>query len=159
MNAEVLETVRLQTGPDGRLWAAVDGADAVAVSVRRCFPWSEPSRYVSLRDEENEEVALVADPAALDRASRDALDAALVQAGFVLTVTRILEVDEEVEIRLWRVDTAQGPRSFQTPLDDWPREVPGGGFVVRDVAGDLYHVADPEALDRRSRELLWAYAE
>ena len=129
------------------------------VTVRRCFPWSEPAEYVSLRDGDDAEFALVGDPEGLDPDSRQALDSSLVQAGFVLQVTRILDVEEEIEIRKWRVETVHGPRSFQTPLDDWPREVPGGGFVVRDVSGDLYHVGNPESLDKRSRELLWAYAE
>jgi hypothetical protein len=48
---------------------------------------------------------------------------------------------------------------FQTRLDDWPRELPGGDILIRDVAGDLYHVPDPEALDQRSQELLWAFVD
>jgi hypothetical protein len=64
-----------------------------------------------------------------------------------------------VEIRSWKVETRQGPRSFQTRLDDWPMDVPGGGIVIRDVAGDLYHVAEPEKLDRRSRTWLWAFVD
>ncbi len=150
--------LRLWKAADGRLWASHGGRDE-PVTVRRCFPWSEPARYVSLRDGDEREFALITDPHVLDEPSRSALTESMVQAGFVLEVTRIVEVEEEVEIRRWKVETAQGTRSFQTPLDDWPREVPGGGFVVRDVAGDLYHVSDPGALDRRSRELLWAYAE
>ena len=81
------------------------------------------------------------------------------EAGFVLEVTKIDDVDEEVEIRTWSVQTRQGPRRFQTRLDDWPVEVPGGGIVVRDVAGDLYHVTDPEAMDERSRKWLWAFVD
>jgi hypothetical protein len=27
------------------------------------------------------------------------------------------------------------------------------------LAGDLYHLARPEALDRQSRELLWAFVD
>jgi hypothetical protein len=127
--------------------------------VRRCFPWSEPSRYVSLRDDEEEEFALVADLDHLDAASRQALEAALAEAGFVFVVTAIRDVDEEVEIRIWQVDTVQGARRFQTRLDDWPRELPGGGILIRDVAGDLYHVPEPQALDRRSRQLLWAFVD
>jgi hypothetical protein len=143
---------------DGRLWAERRG-DARPVSVRRCFPWSEPARYVSLRDDEEEEFALVADLADLDTASRAALEAALAEAGFVFVVTAIREVEEEVEIRAWRVETTQGARRFQTRLDDWPRELPGGGILIRDVAGDLYHVPDPRSLDRRSRQLLWAFVD
>ncbi len=129
------------------------------VVVRPCFPWSESRRYISLRDDANEEVALVRDPAELDADSREALEQALAEAGFLLEVIRVLDVEEEVEIRHWKVLTRQGPRTFQTRLDDWPRSLPGGGFLIRDVAGDLYHIAAPSELDQASRELLWAFVD
>jgi hypothetical protein len=150
--------VELERRANGRLWATRNG-EGRAVTVRRCFPWSEPARYVSLRDDDEEEFALVADLTDLDPASRAALEAELAEAGFVFVVTAILNVEEEVEIRAWRVDTAQGPRRFQTRLDDWPRELPGGGILIRDVAGDLYHVPDPRGLDRTSRQWLWAFVD
>ena len=143
---------------DGRLWAVKDGVEQ-AVVVRRCFPWSEPARFVSLRDDDEEEFALVTNPEELDAASRWALEAALVDAGFVFHVTRVLEIEEEVELRHWRVETEQGARSFQTRLDDWPRVLPPAGLLVRDVAGDLYHLADPGGMDRHSRGLLWAFVD
>ncbi len=150
--------LRVERRQDGQLWAERKG-EACPVWVRRCFPWSEPTRFVSLLDHDKNEFALVPDVRALEPASREALEDALAEAGFVLQVERIESVDEEVEIRTWKVRTRQGPRSFQTRLDDWPREVPGGGFLIRDVAGDLYHVADPAALDETSRELLWAFVD
>ena len=143
---------------DGQLWAARGGVEC-AVRVGRCFPWSEPGRFISLRDHEDEEFALVTDPATLDQRSRQALEEALVEAGFVLQVTQVLEIEEEVEIRRWRVHTRQGSRRFVTRLDDWPRILPGGGLLLRDVAGDLYHVADPAAMDPESRALLWAFVD
>lgn len=149
----------IERGADGRLWAAWPDRTARAVTVRRAFPWSEPAKYLSLRDDDEEEYALVADPADLDRASRQALEHALVEAGFVLEIVRVHEIEEEVEIRHWRVETRQGGRTFQTRLDDWPRTLPGGGLLIRDVAGDLYHLADPASLDRRSRDLLWAFVD
>ena len=148
----------LEQRADGRLWA-VRGGEERAVWVRRCFPWSEPGHFLSLRDSDEEEFALVRDPAELDAASRDALEAALAVAGFVFEITRVLEIEEEVEIRRWRVETRQGARSFQTRLDDWPRTLPHGGLLIRDVTGDLYHLGRPAALDRRSRDLLWAFVD
>ena len=124
---------------------------------RRCFPWSEPGKYVSLRDGGHREVALVRDPEALSETSRRALDLALAEGGFVFEVSAVVEVEEEVEIRHWQVVTRQGARSFQTRLDDWPRALPGGGFLIRDVAGDLYRLPEPERMDARSRKLLWAF--
>jgi uncharacterized protein DUF1854 len=148
----------LERRADGQLWATREGG-ARAVTVRRCFPWSEPGRLVSLRDQDDEEFALVTDPAALDPRSRRALEDALVAAGFVLQVTRVLEIEEEVEIRRWRVETRQGARTFVTRLDDWPRGLPGGGLLIRDVAGDLYHLSDPARMDRESRDLVWAFVD
>jgi hypothetical protein len=150
--------VRLRSHGDGRLMAVLDQR-TVAVKLRQCFPWSEPTRHISLRDSDDKEITLVEDPASLDRESRQALELALAEAGFVLEVTRVVEIDEEIEIRQWTVETKQGNRSFQTHLDDWPRVLPGGGLLIRDVAGDLYRLADPKRLDKKSRALLWAFVD
>jgi hypothetical protein len=148
----------LRNGTDGRLVAMVSGVP-VSVRLRQCFPWSEPDRHLSLRDGEDNEIALVRDPADLDAQSRDALERAVAEAGFVLEVTRVVSIEEEVEIRQWVVETRQGARSFQTHLDDWPRTLPGGGLLIRDVGGDLYRLEAPGAMDRKSRELLWAFVD
>jgi hypothetical protein len=148
----------LRTSPDGRLLARLAG-DWLPVRLRQCFPWSEPGRHISLRDDGDEELALVDDPASLPPESRRALERALAEAGFVLEVTRVLEIDEEVEIRQWTVETKHGKRSFQTHLDDWPRALPMGGLLIRDVAGDLYRLPAPQTLDARSQELLWAFVD
>jgi hypothetical protein len=124
----------------------------------KCFPWSEPQRFISLRDDKNNELMLVNDLAQLDPASRKALELALLESGFVLEIIRIDSIEEEYEIRNWKVVTKQGARTFQTERDAWPRAVPGGGLLVRDVAGDLFHV-QPESLDAASRKLIWALVD
>ena len=154
---EESEAIRLRTASDGRLIAHTTRGP-VPVRVRQCFPWSEPHRHLSLRDAEEKEILLVEDPASLGAASREALERALAEAGFVLEVTRVLSIEEEVEIRQWEVETRHGPRAFQTHLDDWPRSLPNGGILIRDVAGDLYRLMVTE-LDRKSRELLWAFVD
>ena len=150
--------VRLERRADGLLWAVLGDVET-PVTVRRCFPWSEPLRHLSLRDANDKEVAYVLHPAELDEPSRRALDDAVREAGFAFTVTRVLEVEEEVELRHWRVETEHGPRTFQTRLDDWPRQLPGGGFLIRDVGGDLYRLENPSSLDKKSRELLWSFVD
>jgi hypothetical protein len=37
--------------------------------------------------------------------------------------------------------------------------LPGGGVLIRDVAGDLYHIPAPDRLDRKSRELMYAFVD
>lgn len=138
-----MQSLRLERHIDGQLWARTPDRE-VRVKVHRCFHWSEPGRFVSLRDAEEDEVALVRDLRKLDPGSRAALEDALAAAGFVLEVTRIQVVEDEVEIRYWRVET---------------RRLSDSSFLIRDVSGDLYHVHDTRALDRESREWLWAYVE
>ena len=158
LTPETVAAIHLKSGGDGRLIAAVAGR-SIAVKLRQCFPWSEPARFVSLRDADDKEVALIEQPSSLDDESRQVFEMALAEAGFVLDVTRVVNIEEEIEIRQWTVETKQGNRSFQTHLDDWPRVLPSGGLLIRDVAGDLYRLAEPATLDKKSRALLWAFVD
>lgn len=151
-------TPRLEHGRDGRLWATWRGRTA-PVRVVRCFPWSSPGEFVSLRDEHKREFCLVEDMTRLDSVSRAALEQALLEADFVLEIESIVAIREEIEIRSWTVETRQGRRRFQTRRDDWPRDVPGGGLLIRDIAGDLFLIRDPGRLEPDSRELLSAFVD
>ncbi|HKY40371.1 MAG TPA: DUF1854 domain-containing protein [Polyangiaceae bacterium] len=149
-----LHSLVLEKRRDGRLWALL-AERAAPVTLRRCFPWTFPERYVSLQTEDNEELAFVANPEELDAASRAALSQALSEACFVLQIRKVYSVEEDFELRCFKVETPQGPRTFQTALDAWPRETPDGGLLIEDVAGDVFRIEDPESLDPRSRELVW----
>src|SRR2546425_3989649 len=109
----------LERRADGRLWAARGDVER-AVWVRRCFPWSEPARFVSLRDDEDREFALVRDPAELDPASRRVLEETMVAAGFVFEITRVMAIEEEVEIRHWRLQSTPGRGALSTRASTTP---------------------------------------
>jgi hypothetical protein len=149
---------RLTRDDNGRLWLERDG-QRTAVNVRLCFPWSDASRYISLQDEENREVHFVEQVNELDPGSLKALELALAEARFVMEITRIRAVRADYELRVWDVETRQGNRAFQTKLDDWPRPVAGNGFLIRDVAGDLFHIPEPSTLDPESRLHLSAFVD
>lgn len=140
----------------GRLTAWREGEDAVLVRPVKCFPLSEPGRYLSLRDDKNVEIAFIGDAAQLDAASAAALQEALTAGSFTFTVTVVEEIQTDFELRVWRVQTAAGPRQFQTALDVWPRNVDDGGYLVEDVFGDLYRFPPLDKLDRDSAKRLWA---
>jgi hypothetical protein len=149
---------RLTRNEIGQLLLECEGATH-PVRVKPCFPWTEPVSHFSIRDESDVELALVRTLDDLDPESRRAMEMALAEAGFVLQIDAITSVTEEFEIFNWKARTRQGERTFQTKRDEWPRPVPGGGLLIRDVAGDLYYVASPDALDAQSRKLLWAFRD
>lgn len=156
--ADHARPTQLRSTPDGRLIAIV-GIERITVQLRQCFPWSEPRRFLSLRDADENEVALIDDIATLDPESRQAIERSLATAAFVLDITRVLSIEEEVEIRHWTVDTRSGRRSFQTRLDDWPLVLPDGALLIRDVGSDLYRCRQPSMLDGHSRSLLWSFVD
>jgi len=69
-------SLSLRAGVDGALTAEYQGT-IKAVTVRQAFPWTEPAQYLSLRDEKDEEFALVEDVRELASASRAALESAM----------------------------------------------------------------------------------
>jgi hypothetical protein len=151
--------LRLERRRDGQIWLLRDGHDDIAVRARPCFPWTHPGRYVTLRDADDKELILVHDLGELADDARRLVEEALAEVGFVLEITRVLSLQSEFEIRNWKVETRQGPFIFQTKLDDWPHELPDGGALIRDVAGNLFLIPDPHTLDAASRKLLWAFVD
>jgi len=147
-------------------------ADGVAVRIAPCFPWSRAGRYISVRTGKDKEVALISDLDELGDETRRLIEEALGEIGFVLEITRVESITTEVEVRNWKVQTRQGPFTFQTKLDEWPvplhdgrcegsglgdADASPGTLVLRDVAGNLFLIPDPKTLDSQSRKLLWPF--
>lgn len=146
----------LRRGDDGRLFLQTPEGPK-AVSLRPCFPWSHADRYLSLRDRENRELGLIENLDDLDPESHRAVRASLREARFAFKVTGIVDIGSDFELRVWKVRTNEGDRTFLTKLEDWPRELHDGGLVLEDLAGDLYHIEKPDELDKASRDKLYAY--
>ncbi len=120
----------------------------------RCFPWTEPRRYLSLREQGGRGAWLHHERGGARRhaAPRRRGDARSFE--LVLQITAIHSVEEDFELRSWRVETAHGPRTFQTPLDGWPRELDAGGLVIEDVYGDSSTSSTRSAWTRRGAPAL-----
>jgi hypothetical protein len=154
--ATASSVVALELDAAGRLWLRRGELSRPVVPVR-CFPWSAPSELLSLRDENDTELLFLEQPDQLDPASARALELALATAAFVLEVERVLSIEEDQEIRIWKTQTRQGRRILQTRLDEWPWPSPDGGHLMRDLAGDLFRLPPLETLDEHSQRVLWAY--
>jgi hypothetical protein len=116
-------------------------------------------RFISLRSTEGQELFLIDDARALEKEPRWALLRSLQVAGFLLQITGVNSVEDDFEIRAWKVRTERGDRSFQTELECWPRPSPGGGHLIEDVAGDVFYIPPLESMDAESRRLLWPYVD
>ena len=96
---------------DGALQIIREGKP-VTVMLRPCFPWSASTRFISLRENENKEIYLINRLEDLDDASRQAVEASLAESTFTLEVTAIKKIKKEFDLRLWPVETKQGPSTI-----------------------------------------------
>lgn len=133
--------------------------DEKSVSLIQCFPWSHPYGYLSLRDDKGREVVLIPDVSHLSAASQRAVTRELHDTMFVLEITEICKIEKEFELRNWEVLTQQGPRTFQTGLEDWPTLLPMNRLLIRDIGGDLYHIHDTTKLDEKSKAQLKGFVD
>jgi len=154
--------VRLTRRADGRLvlHGTLDGnPHDVPVQAACCFPWSGIATHISLRDDKGNEQVLIDDLATLSAECRALVEEELARRLFIPRITAVLGIRRRAELFHWQVETSAGPRSFLTAQGEHPRSLGSGRTLIKDVASDLYLVDDPDALDARSRRLLWAYLD
>ncbi|WFB37096.1 DUF1854 domain-containing protein [Kiritimatiellota bacterium B12222] len=140
--------------PDGRLaMQSPDGPQAIQIAP--CFPWKDPLHYLSFRNDKNEELYFLKSLEELSPESQKILQAEMTQHTGIFVIESIQILRKEIELRCWEVTTTQGKRSFQTELDEWPRQLPDGSFLIEDLFGDLYAVNSLKNLDPTSQRLFW----
>ncbi|MFO0985149.1 MAG: DUF1854 domain-containing protein [Planctomycetota bacterium] len=151
-----MRTLDLRRGFDGRLFLlrqAPDGSSTeVPVQVALCFPWTRPDAFLSLRNGDGGEERFLENYRDLPAAARELLEEEIRKRYFVARIVRVDEVRDEAELFRWKVLTDAGPRTFLASRTDRPRQLPGGGIVLRDVSGDAYVIPDPNDLDPASRK-------
>jgi hypothetical protein len=122
------------------------------VLIFEAFPWSHPGEFLSLRNREGIELLFLEKREDLSDDHRALLDEALGFKGFVLEIIQIEEIEDDVELRRFKVTTQSGERVFYTPLESWPELRSDGSILILDIHGDIYQIRDWNNLDRRSRE-------
>ncbi len=150
---------RIERNQLGQLVVHLDGAadpvtDAVAA---RCFPWTIPDAYISLRTRDGKEVALLKTLADLDDASRRVLENELRDKVFNPRIRCITAHTREFGITSITAETDRGRVTFQIRSRDDIRMLSATRMVFRDADGITYEVADLAALDPASRRFLEAY--
>lgn len=153
-----LSELRITRAEDGRYRAAWAGHECV-VRVGTCFPWTAPGTFVSLRGEDDKEVAIIPSLDEVDPESRAVLQRALREAAFAFEIIHVTVVRKEFEIRQWEVTCTEGPRTFQTKVDDYPQLLPPHGLLITDVAGDVYVIHDWTALDKHSQKQIALFVD
>jgi len=148
------EQVRLWVDAFHILHLSVDGKEFADLHARRAFPLSKTVDYVSLLDEKDKEVALLAHPHKLDKVSRAALEKALDRMYYVARILRVDEIKETMGVTHWQVQTDRGYAAFEVVDLHHVRKLPDGRYLIADADGNRFEIEDIQRLDSRSQKLI-----
>lgn len=130
------------------------------VRLVRCFPWLHEDHFISIREPDGTEVALIDSLDSLsDKATQAMLQAELDTLNYVPEIKKIEIIRNEAELYNWVVNTDAGDRSFYMRRNEIPRPIANDGILIKDISGDRYRINRVEDLDRDSKDWLWAYLD
>ncbi len=147
---------RVERNPEGQLVVHLADGDGPLVDARaaRYFPWSNPDVYVSIRDSDGGEVAMLKTLDELDPVSRQLVEAELADKVFNPKITRILKYTREFGISAMTAETDRGEVIFQFNGRNDVRVLSATRALFSDVDGNTYEVADLTQLDPASQRHL-----
>ncbi len=143
----------------GQLVVRISGRDepVIDAKVARCFPWSVPESYISIRDADGKELAMLETLDELEAPSRELLEAELRDKVFNPKILDILEHKHEFGVTSITAITDRGEVIFQVRSRDDVRILSPTRALFRDADGNIYELPDLEALSPAARKHLRGY--
>ncbi len=141
--------------PAGGMRLTLKGDRSVLrIKARRCFPYSMPDKFISLRDGSDGEIGIIADLKDLPNDYRRWIEEDLEMRYYVPQVRSIKTIRQRFGGIEWHVDTDRGPKRLITKgVHDTMMEVEIGRFIVTDVDGNRFEIFT-DRLDPASSEWL-----
>lgn len=129
-----------------------EGKSYPRVAVHRCFPFSDPDRYISIREPEGDgrEIGLIEDIRALPDETRTMLEEQMALRYFAPKIRRIKDIKEEYGYSYWDVITDKGPCRFTVRMGSGTVYAIGPNrYLVNDLDGNRFEIPDLYALSAR----------
>ena len=151
---ESLKERRLELDGDD-LWWSADGNRQRVDSLIRCFPTSSPERWISVRTENGDELALIRSLDDLDAESRGVAEPILRDRYYVPTISQILSIEGSLTGKFIRAQTDDGPVELDVNIEadvdfrEYPRVVIDEKMLRR-----KFVIEDADEMDKPSRELI-----
>jgi len=146
------DNARFERTPGGFVSLDFGGVKYPRVAVHRCFPFSDPDRYISIREPEGDgkEIGLIEDMSALAPETRAMLEEQMALRYFSPKIRRVYDIREEYGYSYWDVETDRGACRFTVRM--------GGGsvypiganrYLINDIDGNRFEIPDLYALSPR----------
>ena len=120
----------------------------------RSLPLTKPDQFISIQDEEGEELGVVVDMAQLDAGSREALAGELELSYLKAKIQQITKVEAKNGIITWDLITNLGPRQIHVRDRSNIRPLYDGRTILTDIHEAKYEIPPVDSLDEHSRKCL-----
>ncbi len=147
---------RIECDSAGKLKAFLVAQDEPVEDLRvaRCFPWSLPEDYISVRDAQGRELVLLTSLDELDDTSRSIVREELTHKVFNPRIEKVQRCVTEFGITSMTAETDRGEVTFQLGSRDDVRHLSATRVLLNDVDGNIYEIPDVSQLDSDSRRRL-----
>lgn len=141
---------------DGKVGVVIEGEGTFRrIILRRCFPLTMPDRYISVRNEDDEEIGLIRELRQLDPKSRKIVEEELRRRYFMPVILKVKALREKFGFAEWEVETDKGPRTFiASTTSDSLLYLEERRIIITDIDGNRYEIPDWAKLDSHSLALL-----
>ncbi len=115
------------------------------VAVHRCFPFSDPSRYISIREPDNDgrEIGLILDLKDLSEETQSILEEQMSLRYFTPHILQIRDIKEEYGYSYWEVVTDKGACRFTVRMGAGSVYPIGPNrYLVNDLDGNRFEIPD-----------------
>jgi len=125
------------------------------VYVFRSFPLSLGDRYLSVRDDKNNEIGIIRDLAEFNLDQANLVRGELERRYFTPIIKKVHKMKEEFGYIYWEVETDRGARRFTTKgSHDCILPVGENRLMIIDVDGNRFEVTNYRELDTKSARLI-----
>lgn len=123
--------------------------------VKRVFPLSETTRYLSIQDGAGKEVGILRTMDGLDGETRTLMEEELDRRYFTPSIKHIRTLRQEAGMWRFEVETQRGPSEFFVRnWRDSAYEIAPGRWQILSVDGGRYEIPSLEDLDAASKRLM-----
>lgn len=121
------------------------------VDVYQAFPLSLEHKFISIRNENDEEIGVIKDLAEFDQESREAILKEIQWRYYTPKIKRVLSMKEEYGHMYWDVETDRGYRKFVTRgRDQSIIPITDTRILIIDMTGNRFEIPNYRELDQRS---------
>lgn len=125
------------------------------VRIARAFPFSNPDRYIGLRDGDDKDIGILTTLQGLDGDSRAIIEEELERRYFTPRIEKVLTVSEQFGVVTWEVETDKGPRRFLVRnLRDSTFPLGRNRLMMTDTDGNRYEFPDVTVVGTKAMAVL-----